>query len=50
LADFQGLVAEDGQLYIIDPQGVDMNAEKMRNSIHLDVLQSFEQHILKRHH
>jgi hypothetical protein len=26
-----------------------MNAEKMRNSIHLDVLQSFEQHILKRH-
>ncbi|VVH51237.1 hypothetical protein BPUTSESOX_627, partial [uncultured Gammaproteobacteria bacterium] len=49
VADFQGLVAEDGQLYIIDPQGVDMNAEKMRNSIHLDVLQSFEQHILKRH-
>jgi hypothetical protein len=23
VADFQGLIAEDGQLYIMDPQGID---------------------------
>jgi hypothetical protein len=33
--DLQGLVAEDGQLYIIDPQNVDMQNSK-HNSIQLD--------------
>ncbi|VVH54836.1 hypothetical protein BSPCLSOX_345, partial [uncultured Gammaproteobacteria bacterium] len=47
--DFQGLVAEDGQLYIIDPQDVDMNSDSKHNSTHLNILQRFEQTILKRH-
>jgi hypothetical protein len=46
--DLQGLVAEDGQLYIIDPQNVDMQNSK-HNSIQLDALQEFEQNIFKHH-
>jgi hypothetical protein len=36
VADFQGLIAEDGQLYIMDPQGVDSNEKG-----HSDQLNAF---------
>jgi hypothetical protein len=31
--DFQGLVAEDGQLYVIDPQNVNMHADSKHNHL-----------------
>ncbi|VVH62213.1 hypothetical protein BSPWISOX_1455, partial [uncultured Gammaproteobacteria bacterium] len=47
--DFQGIIAEDGQLYVIDPQNVDLHESSKNNSIQLGALQGFEQTILKRH-
>jgi hypothetical protein len=47
--DFQGVVSEDGQLYVIDPQSVDLHENSKRNSNILGALQGFEQTILKRH-
>jgi hypothetical protein len=47
--DFQGVVSEDGQLYVIDPQSVDLHENSKRNSNILGALQEFEQTILKRH-
>jgi hypothetical protein len=41
--------AEDGQLYIMDPQYVDMQTNSKHNSAQLDALQGFEQNILKHH-
>jgi hypothetical protein len=34
--DLQGLVAEDGQLYIMEPQYVDMQTNSKHNSAQLD--------------
>jgi hypothetical protein len=47
--DFQGLIAEDGQLYVIDPQGVDLHSSSRRNSTQLNALQGVKQNILKHH-
>ncbi|WP_143243121.1 C80 family cysteine peptidase, partial [Bathymodiolus azoricus thioautotrophic gill symbiont] len=50
VSDFQGLVAEDGQLYIIDPMGVVISPwSANRNTDQLDALQTFEHYILERH-
>jgi hypothetical protein len=46
--DFQGLIAEDGQLYVIDPQGVDLHSSSRRNSTQLNALQGVKQNILLR--
>jgi filamentous hemagglutinin family protein len=50
VSDFQGLVAEDGQLYVIDPMGVVISPwSANRNTDQLDALQTFEHYILERH-
>jgi filamentous hemagglutinin family protein len=49
VSDFQGLVAGDGQLYIMDPQGVDLHSSSRRNMNQLNALQGFKQNILKHH-
>ncbi|MBA5249084.1 MAG: hypothetical protein FE834_06065, partial [Gammaproteobacteria bacterium] len=51
VSDFQGLVAEDGQLYIIDPRKVDISGVNSgrNNARNLDTLQAFSEHILERH-
>jgi hypothetical protein len=50
VSDFQGLIAEDGQLYIIDPMGIVMSPQNTkRNTDQLDALQTFEHYILERH-
>jgi hypothetical protein len=46
---FQGLIAEDGQLYVIDPQCVDLHSSSRRNSTQLNALQGVKQNILKHH-
>ncbi|MBA5249988.1 MAG: hypothetical protein FE834_10775, partial [Gammaproteobacteria bacterium] len=48
VSDFQGLVAEDGQLYIIDPMDI-TNQGRMQNSDTLDALQVLEESILAHH-
>jgi filamentous hemagglutinin family protein len=48
VSDFQGLIAEDGQLYIIDPMGIVMSPQNTkRNTDQLDALQTFEHYILE---
>ncbi|CAB5497277.1 hypothetical protein THERMOT_665, partial [Bathymodiolus thermophilus thioautotrophic gill symbiont] len=49
VSDFQAVIAEDGQLYIIDPMGVDTHPSGVNHASQLDALQTFEQHILWRH-
>jgi hypothetical protein len=49
ISDFQGIVAEDGQFYIIDPQDVDLRTGNMRNLAELSALQGFKEVILKHH-
>ncbi|CAB5496063.1 C80 family cysteine peptidase, partial [Bathymodiolus thermophilus thioautotrophic gill symbiont] len=49
VSDLQGVVAEDGQFYIIDPLGINIKSSNRRNTLRLETLQAFEQHILKHH-
>jgi hypothetical protein len=42
VSDFQGLVGEDGQLHIMDPQGVDLHSDRDSAS-QLDILQGVRQ-------
>ncbi|CAB5493969.1 hypothetical protein THERMOS_25, partial [Bathymodiolus thermophilus thioautotrophic gill symbiont] len=50
VSDFQGLVAEDGQFYIIDPLSIDMSPTNSgNNATQSDSLQTFERHILQHH-
>jgi hypothetical protein len=48
VSDFQGLVGEDGQLHIMDPQGVDLHSDRDSAS-QLDILQGVRQNIFKHH-
>ncbi|CAB5507190.1 hypothetical protein AZO1586R_2278, partial [Bathymodiolus azoricus thioautotrophic gill symbiont] len=47
ISDFQGLIAEDGQLYIMDPQGIDLSEKEHLDQ--LNALQALKQVILKHH-
>jgi hypothetical protein len=47
--DFQGVIAEDGQLYVIDPMDIIMSPINSGNAYELDTLQIFEQQILQHH-
>jgi hypothetical protein len=47
VADFQGLIAEDGQLYIMDPQGID--SSERGHSDQLNALQALKQTVLEHH-
>jgi hypothetical protein len=49
VSDFQGLIAEDGQFYVMDPQDVDLHTGSMRNFFELNALQGFKQNILEHH-
>jgi hypothetical protein len=49
ISDFQGILAEDGQFYVIDPQDVDLRTGNMRNLAELSALQGFKEVILKHH-
>ncbi|CAC9629624.1 hypothetical protein, partial [uncultured Gammaproteobacteria bacterium] len=49
ISDFQGIIAEDGQFYVIDPQDVDLRTGNMRNLAELSALQGFKEVILKHH-
>ncbi|MBA5249079.1 MAG: hypothetical protein FE834_06040, partial [Gammaproteobacteria bacterium] len=52
VTDFQGLIAEDGQVYIMDPLEVTVSQTQtsyLNNAKIIDALQTFEQHILKHH-
>jgi DNA/RNA endonuclease G (NUC1) len=41
VSDFQGLIAEDGQFYVMDPRDVDLHTGSMNNFFELDALQGF---------
>jgi filamentous hemagglutinin family protein len=49
VSDFQGLIGEDGQLHIMDPQGVNLHSDSENNASQLDILQGVRQNIFKHH-
>jgi hypothetical protein len=49
VADFQGLIAEDGQLYIMDPQGIDSSERGHSDQLNGLVYEQLSFHLLQNH-